>query len=733
MLLDNPALQMLKKQFDSEKVKKEGIVRASERGFGFLEVANDKTSYFIPPQAMKNVLNGDRVIAIITEEEERPAKKGAAQGGDKNAKGDKGKRCQAAPESLVEAALKEHFVGRVAFVNGKMNVVPDNPTIKQTFICDDHRKDKSVKLQEGDWIQCHLTKHALKDGSFRAEILEEITNSGDPATPWVVSLRTLDLPVAPPDSDSEYPFLERDLEREDMTSLPFVTIDSEKTEDMDDALYIEKCDDGFRLFVAIADPTGYIAEDSKLDIEAASRAFSIYLPGRNIPMLPRELSDNLCSLREGELRPALVGIVHILQDGTIVTEDTEFKLAYIKSAGKLIYNYVSDFIENGDTTNFNPSAEVKRVLEDLVEMTKVRDHYRSTVLASFRTRPDYEFILNEEGALDHIEINERRIANQIVEESMISANIACGDFLAENLNTGIFNAHSGFSSDYIEDAVELLGNYNFKTTSEELQTISGFCAARRFANSMPTTYLDNMLRKYQEFSQMTINPMPHFALGVENYATWTSPIRKYGDMINHRLIKNVICDQAHPQMPDEELLSTMNIARRTNRMAERSVREWLYVDYLSDDVNKKTVFTAELFDVVRGGLRLVLQENGAFIFIPNSLFSGVRDDLEFDMVLGRVIYKKEPILYLGDTLKVRLVNVDKITRSIVGTPVELPNDLPLPNIEEIMQRRREQAARAARMPNNNRNGNAGNGNAGNANANAASVSVSDANAGSANA
>ena len=112
------------------------------------------------------------------------------------------------------------------------------------------------------------------------------------------------------------------------------------------------------------------------------------------------------------------------------------------------------------------------------------------------------------------------------------------------------------------------------------------------------------------------------------------------------------------------------------------------------------------------------------------------------MVLGRVLYKKEPILYLGDTLKVRLVNVDKITRSIVGTPVELPNDLPLPNIEEIMQRRREQAARAARMPNNNRNGNAGNANAGNANANAASVSassdssassVSDANAGSANA
>lgn len=698
MFIDNPALQQLKKQFDSEKVKKEGVIKASERGFGFLEVATEKTSYFIPPQAMKNVLNGDRVIAIITEEEERPAKKGASGDGAGAGAGKEKSRAQAIPETLVDPALKEHFVGRVAFVNNKMNVVPDNPSIKQTFICDDHRKDKSNKLREGDWILCHLTKHALSDGVFRAEILEEITKSGDPSTPWTVSLRSLDLPVAPPQSDPKYPFLESDLPREDYTSKPFVTIDSAKTEDMDDALYIEKTDDGFLLYVAIADPTGYISEGCQLDTEAAHRAFTIYLPGRNIPMLPRELSDDLCSLREGELRPTLLGIVHIKQDGTIVTEDTIFKLAYIKSQGKLIYNYVSDYLENGDTTNFNPSAEIKQVLELLVEMTKIRDHYRSTVLASFRTRPDYEFVLTPEGALDHIEVNIRRIANQIVEESMIAANIACGDFLAKHLNTGIFNTHMGFDPDYVDDAVELLGKYDYKTTVEDVETIAGFCAARRFVNSMPTTYLDNMLRKYQEFSQITINPGPHYALGVENYATWTSPIRKYGDMINHRLIKSVICEQEHPTMPDETVLTVMNSARRTNRLAERFVREWLYVDYLSDDVNKKTVFNAEVFDVVRGGLRLVLQENGAFIFVPISFFSAERDELFFDTSLGQVLYKKEPVLSLGDSIKVRLVSVDKNTRSIVGTPVELPAGLPLPNIEENMQRRRELAARASRLP-----------------------------------
>ena len=668
MLFDDPALQALKRGFDAQKVKKEGIVRGTERGFGFLEVPGEKESYFIPPQAMKTVINGDHVVAVITEDAE------------------KGKS-QATPEELKESALKESFVARVCFINNKMHVTPDNPTIKQSFIADDRRAVKNGKLNEGDWVLCSLKKHALVDGSFRAVITEEIIASGDPTTPWTVSLRALNLPTQSPESKEQYPFLEDSLPRTDLTQIPFVTIDSEKTEDMDDALYVEKTEDGFKLWVAIADPTGYIDENSDLDAEAAKRAFSIYLPGRNIPMLPRELSDHLCSLRENELRPALVGTIHILNDGTIDTEATKFQLAMIKSQGKLIYNYVSDYLEQGDTTNFNPSEPIKAVLAQLVELTKVRDHYRTTVLAAFRTRPDYEFVLTEEGALDHIEVNYRRIANQIVEECMIAANVACGAFLATNLNTGIFNSHSGFVLEDLPEVIELLAANGYTTTEESLKTISGFCAARRFANSLESSYLDNMLRKYQEFSQMTINPAPHYALGVDSYATWTSPIRKYGDMINHRLIKSVICSQEHPRMPDETLLTSMNLARRTNRMAERSVRDWLYADYLFPEIEKKTIFTAELFDVVRGGIRVCLQENGAFIFIPMSLFSAQRDDLEFDNAKGRIFYQGEVVYSLGDSLKVRIVDINKETRSIVGAPVELPLNLPLVNVEEMLARR----------------------------------------------
>lgn len=671
MLFDNPALQTLKQGFNAEKVKKEGIVRGTERGFGFLEVAGDKNSYFIAPQSMKNVLSGDRIVAVITEDKEK-------------------NKFQATPESLIETSLKDKFVGRICFVNNKLNIVADNPSLKQTFIADDHRPQRTHKLIEGDWVQCVLNKHALSDGSFRVTIVDDIADRNDPKTPWIVSLRSLNLPLEAPASQEEYPFLEENLPREDLTHLPFVTIDSEKTEDMDDALYIEKVEDGYDLYIAIADPTGYIDEKSDLNEEASKRAFSIYLPGRNIPMLPRKMSDDLCSLREGENRPALVGIIHILPDGDIATEDIVFKLATIKSHGKLIYNYVSDYLENGDTSNFNPNETIQGVLRDLVEMTKLRDHYRSTVTASFRARPDYEFVLSEDGSLDHIEVNHRRIANQIVEESMIAANVACGDFLAEHLNTGIFNSHAGFTLETIDDVVELLHNNGFDITAKELETIPGFCAARRFANSLPSTYLDNMLRRFQEYSQMTINPAPHYALGVENYATWTSPIRKYGDMINHRLIKFVICEQEHPTMPDDTLLTIMNQARRTNRLAERLVREWLYIDYLADDLTKGTVFNAEVFDIVRGGIRVSLLENGASVFIPMSLFSAERDKLEFSLTSGEVLYNDEPVLRLGDSIDVRLVNIDRENRSIIGTPVSLPADLPLPNIEEIMQKRNQQ-------------------------------------------
>ena len=666
MLFDDPALRQLKQKFNQEKIRKEGTVRSTDRGFGFLE-ASDKESYFITPNNMRSVMHGDRISAVIESD-------------------DKGKQ-QAVPEKVITPVLSR-FVGRVKLNKNKIQVIPDLPNVSLPIFTVDKRQDQSIALKNGDWVICNLVKHALKDGNFKVELIERITDAKDPKVPWTVVLRGLDLPLEPP-SFHEFVNNEADLLREDLTAIPFVTIDSAKTKDMDDALYIEKnSDNSFKLYVAIADPTAYISEDSPLNKIAASRAFSIYLPGRDIPMLPRELSDDLCSLKENEERQALVGIIPILSDGTVDSLNTEFKLAKIKSHGKLVYNYVSDFLEKGSSDNFAPSDEIKDILNKLVEFTKLRDNYRSTHAASFKNRPDYDFVLTEDGALDHIEVNYRRIANQIVEEAMISANIAAGDILAAKFNSGVFNSHKGFDLSATNEILSLLESEGFKgANAQNLNDMQEFSAIRRYANEMESGYLDARIRKLQEYSQISITPAPHFALGVNNYATWTSPIRKYGDMVNHRLLKALILHSDHPTLPDDATLQTMNQARRINRMAERDVKDWLYVDYLESDIAKKTEFTGEIFDVVRGGLRVSLKENGAMIFIPASLIADIKSDVDFDGQNGIVFVSGKPAWRLSDEIKVRILAVNKETRSIVGAPtVGLPGVV-LPNPEDQRNKR----------------------------------------------
>ncbi len=658
MLFDDPALSALKKQFEKDKVQKEGTVKATDRGFGFLEV--DRDSYFIAPDDMRKVVHGDRISAFIENDD---------QG-----------RQRAVPCKLSESFLKR-FVARAVVSSGRLMCIPDHPNIRVHINCDDRREDKKLPVKSGDFVVCMLTKHALKDGEFRADIIERICQKNDPRAPWTVSLRRYDLPLKEPE-DQDFPFLEGSYAREDLTAMPFVTIDSAHTQDMDDALYCERNEDGFKLTVAIADPTGYIAEGSELDAYAARRAFSVYLPGQDIPMLPRILSQNLCSLREGQERPVIAGTFLVSKDGAIDFSKTSFCLGTIKSQGKLVYDEVSDWFEGKEGAVFNPSEQVAAVLKTLAEFTDARDRYRSTHAAPFRNKPDYDFILKEDGSLDHIEIEYRRIANRIVEESMITANVCAGSLLAEKLNCGVFNTHAGFDTDRLEDIVKLLEQEHCPYDPATLNTLEGYNAIRRFAVAQSSPYMDCRIRRLQAYSEISIAPGPHYALGVQNYATWTSPIRKYGDMVNHRLLKSLIVAAAHPKMPDSQTLATMNLARRTNRMAERDVRDWLYVDYLEPDIEKKTVFKGEVFDISRGGMRVTLDDNGAMVFVPFSFMSPDRDSMTLDADLGMALVKGECVLKLGDPLEVRIIEVDHETRSVTAAPaasiggVLLPEPVP---------------------------------------------------------
>ena len=643
MLQDNPLLAQLKQQLHSQTPRAEGVVKATEKGFGFLEVDAQK-SYFIPPPQMKKVMHGDRISAVIHSEKDRES---------------------AEPEALIEPFLTR-FVGKVLKKDDRLSIIPDHPLLRDAIPC---RAERGVEhdFKEGDWAVAQMRRHPLKgDRGFYAELTQFITFGDDHFVPWWVTLARHNLEKEAPEGAATA-MLDEGLARRDLTALNFVTIDSASTEDMDDALYVEEAADGkLLLTVAIADPTAWIAEDTPLDDSAKIRAFTNYLPGFNIPMLPRELSDNLCSLRANEVRPVLACQMTVATDGTI-EENIEFFAALIESKAKLVYDEVSDWLEdNGSWTP--PNDAIADQIRLLQRICLSRSEWRKTHALVFKDRPDYRFILGEKGEVLDIVAEPRRIANRIVEESMIAANICAARVLRDNLGFGIYNVHTGFDPANSEALAALLKTHDVHVDPQEVLTLDGFCKLRRELDAQPSGFLDSRIRRFQSFAEISIEPGPHFGLGLEAYATWTSPIRKYGDMVNHRLLKAMVKGDTIAR-PQDETTVQMAERRRLNRMAERDVGDWLYARFLKDKAGTETRFAAEIIDVSRGGMRVRLVDNGAVAFIPAPFLHAVRDELTCSQENGTVQIKGETAYKVTEVIDVNIAEVRMETRSVIARPV----------------------------------------------------------------
>ncbi|MCK8914786.1 exoribonuclease II [Haemophilus influenzae] len=655
MFQDNPLLAQLKQQIHDSKEQVEGVVKSTDKAYGFLEC--DKKTYFIAPPSMKKVMHGDKIKATIEKQ------------GDKE---------QAEPESLIEPMLTR-FIAKVRFnKDKKLQVLVDHPNINQPIGA---QQAKSVKeeLQEGDWVVANLKNHPLRDDRFfYATINQFICRADDELAPWWVTLSRHEQSRYPVQGAEHYEMLEQKT-RENLTALHFVTIDSESTMDMDDALYIEpiaknSTQTGWKLVVAIADPTAYIALDSQIEQEAKQRCFTNYLPGFNIPMLPRELSDELCSLIANETRPALVCYIETDLAGNI-TAKPHFVSAYVQSKAKLAYNKVSDYLEQADNAWQPETPETAQQIHWLHQFTKARIQWRKTHSLFFKEKPDYAFVLAENGKVQEIKAEYRRIANQIVEEAMIIANICAAQFLDEQAKTGIFNTHSGFDKKFLENAHNFLmanlANEQNQTelaerySVENLATLNGYCQMRHDIEPIESDYLELRLRRYLTFAEFKSELSPHFGLGLEGYATWTSPIRKYSDMVNHRLIKAVLAKQPY-EKPQNDVLARLQEARRQNRLVERDIADWLYCRYLADKVASNAEFEAEVQDVMRGGLRVQLLENGASMFIPASTLHNNKEEMQVNSDEIALYIKGERTYKIGDMVKVKLTEVKEATRSIVG-------------------------------------------------------------------
>jgi exoribonuclease-2 len=524
----------------------------------------------------------------------------------------------------------------------------------------------SHDFQNGDWAVAEMRRHPLKgDRGFYAELTEFIVTADDHLAPWWVTLSRHNLERQAPDVGFGE-MLDENLQREDLTALNFVTIDSASTQDMDDALFVkENADGNLLLTIAIADPTAYVPEGSELDTLASKRAFTNYLPGFNIPMLPRELSDNVCSLRPNERRPALACRVTVLKDGSLA-DNVQFFAAWIESKAKLAYDDVSDWLENSG--NWQPeSEEIAQQIRLLNQLCLARSEWRQTHALVFKDRPDYRFVLGEKGEVLDIISEPRRIANRIVEESMILANVCAAKVLQEKLGFGIYNLHTGFDLANAEQAAGVLAGHGITVDPQAITTLEGFRQLRRELDAQPTQYLDSRIRRFQSFAEVGTEPGPHFGLGLDAYATWTSPIRKFGDMINHRLLKAIVRGDSIAR-PQDELTTIMSERRRLNRMAERDVGDWLYARFLAPFAATDRKFSAEIMDVSRGGMRVRLQENGAVAFIPAPFIHAVRDELVCSQESGTVQIKGEVAYRVTDIIDVTIAEVRMETRSVVARP-----------------------------------------------------------------
>ncbi|HHF1771705.1 TPA: exoribonuclease II [Haemophilus influenzae] len=659
MFQDNPLLAQLKQQIHDSKEQVEGVVKSTDKAYGFLEC--DKKNYFIAPPSMKKVMHGDKIKATIEKQ------------GDKE---------QAEPEALIEPMLTR-FIAKVRFnKDNKLQVLVDHPSINQPIGA---QQAKSVKeeLQEGDWVVANLKNHPLRDDRFfYATINQFICRAEDELAPWWVTLARHEQLRYPVQGEEHYEMLDQKT-REDLTALHFVTIDSESTMDMDDALYIEPITQnneqtGWKLVVAIADPTAYIASDCQIEQEAKQRCFTNYLPGFNIPMLPRELSDELCSLIVNETRSALVCYIETDLAGNITTKP-HFVSAYVQSKAKLAYNNVSDYLEQTQNAWQPETPETAQQIHWLHQFTKARIQWRKTHSLLFKEKPDYAFVLAENGKVQEIKAEYRRIANQIVEEAMIIANICAAQFLHENAKTGIFNTHSGFDKKYLENAhhflmANLANEQNHaelaeRYSVENLATLNGYCQMRHDIDHLESDYVALRLRRYLTFAEFKSELAPHFGLGLEGYATWTSPIRKYSDMVNHRLIKAVLAQQPC-EKPQNDVLARLQEARRQNRLVERDIADWLYCRYLAPKVAENAEFNAEVQDVMRAGLRVQLLENGASLFIPAASLHNNKEEIQLNPDELALYIKGDRTYKIGDMVKVKLTEVKEATRSIIGEIVQ---------------------------------------------------------------
>ncbi|QJC31905.1 exoribonuclease II [Enterobacteriaceae endosymbiont of Donacia versicolorea] len=636
MFYNNKLLLELKKKFSKKIPLIKGIVKVLNKKLGILETHKNYV-YHISCSYLKNLMLGDYILADIKYDHNHNNK------------------LQVIPVKLLKSSINV-FKGIVKKKNNNIYIIPEKKFLYNNFIKCIIKNDIKNIFKNGDKVIAKIINHPLKGNSiFIAEITKLITQDNNFLTPWWNLLLNYNLPIDVPNNNlcQKIKFLDKNISRIDLTKLCFITIDNHDTKDIDDAIYIEeKSSKELLVYVAIADPSAYIKKDSKIDKIASQRMFTNYLPGLTVPLLPKLLSENLCSLNPKKIRPVLICKMIINHKG-FLSKKTSFFLGWIKSKAKLNYYNVSNWLEKIGI--WEPkNDEIKKQIVFLHKFYLFRKQWSYKNIVCF-DNINYKFIFGNKGNIINILMEKKRIAHKIIEEIMIAANICAAEMLYKNLGFGIYNTYYGFNNNKINKIIKLLNEYNINYDASFLKTLKGYKTVYQKLHDLNLQFILNKIKKYQLITLFNINPGPHFALGLKRYATWTSPIRKFGDIINHRLIKSIISETSNIEKPLKDIYINMNYQRYLNKQVKKDLSNFLYSEYFKNIEIRNKIFQAEIIDIIFIGIKVRLIENGAYAFIPKKLL--YINNIIINQEKGMIFIKNKLLYKITDKIKVMIKKI----------------------------------------------------------------------------
>ena len=520
----------------------EGRVSCHRDGYGFL-LPDEGDDVFLPEKEMQKVLHGDRVQVRVIGLDRRGRPEGTIV------------------EVLVRA--NTHVIGRLVHENGVWLVVPEDKRIAHDILL----AVAPGKAKAGQVVSVELTEQPSRYSQPIGKIAEVLGEIDDPGMEIEIAVRKYGVPhefsEAAKAAASKLPSEVKpaDLEdRVDLRDIPMVTIDGEDARDFDDAVYCEPVKigrgTGFRLIVAIADVSHYVKPNDALDVDALERSTSVYFPRRVIPMLPEKLSNGLCSLNPDVDRLTMVCDAVISAKGDI--QAYQFYPAVIHSAARLTYTEVAAVLGNTRGPEATRRAALLPHLQNLYDLFQVLLQSRRVRGAiDFETTETY-IVCNAAGKIEQILPRTRNDAHKLIEECMLAANVCAADFMERNKHHGMFRIHAGPTEQKLNQLRTFLKQLGLSLGGSGSPAASDYAELLEKIKLRPDAImLQTMLLRSMQQAVYSPDNIGHFGLSYDAYAHFTSPIRRYPDLLTHRVIKAILQGKRyHPKDIETENLNT---------------------------------------------------------------------------------------------------------------------------------------------------------------------------------